>query len=123
MKGMKHLVLATMLGMSLGTSTVATVAVAEELPQAKIAADDTVVTEHSATINGQRFKYTATTGTQPVFNENGEATAALFFTYYERQGVKNREERPLLISFNGGPGSASVWMHIAYTGPTSRHLA
>ena len=119
MKGMKHLVLATMLGMSLGTSVVATAAVAQELPQAKIAADETVVTEHSTTINGQRFKYTATTGTQPVFNENGEATAALFFTYYERQGVKNREERPLLISFNGGPGSASVWMHVAYTGPKS----
>ena len=119
MKGMKHLVLASMLGLSMGTSLVATSALAQELPQAKIAADDVVRTEHSATINGERFKYTATTGTQPVFNENGDAIAALFFTYYERQGVKNREERPLLISFNGGPGSASVWMHIAYTGPKS----
>lgn len=89
----------------------------ESAPSAKIAADDVVVTEHRANINGERFEYTATTGTQPVFNAEGEATAALFFTYYERQGVKNREERPLLISFNGGPGSASVWMHIAYTGP------
>ncbi|MDS0219629.1 carboxypeptidase [Pseudidiomarina andamanensis] len=102
----------------MGSSLVVT-ATATELPEAKIAADDTVVTEHSTTINGQRFKYTATTGTQPVFNEDGEATAALFFTYYERQDVKNRAERPLLISFNGGPGSASVWMHIAYTGPKS----
>ncbi|MDN7125095.1 S10 family peptidase [Pseudidiomarina terrestris] len=88
-------------------------------PVAKIAADDVVVTNHRASINGERFEYTATTGTQPVFNDEGEATAALFFTYYERQDVKNREERPLLISFNGGPGSASVWMHIAYTGPKS----
>ncbi|MDX1428372.1 MAG: carboxypeptidase, partial [Salegentibacter mishustinae] len=31
--------------------------------------------------------------------------------------IKNTENRPLVISFNGGPGSASVWMHIAYTGP------
>lgn len=114
MKGMKHLILAVMMGSSLVVTATAT-----ELPEAKIAADDTVVTEHSTTINGQRFKYTATTGTQPVFNEDGEATAALFFTYYERQDVKNRAERPLLISFNGGPGSASVWMHIAYTGPKS----
>ncbi|SFR57852.1 Carboxypeptidase C (cathepsin A) [Pseudidiomarina maritima] len=114
MKGMKHLIFAVMMGSSLVVTATAT-----ELPEAKIAADETVVTEHSTTINGQRFKYTATTGTQPVFNENGEATAALFFTYYERQGVKNREERPLLISFNGGPGSASVWMHVAYTGPKS----
>ncbi|GAB3298319.1 S10 family peptidase [Pseudidiomarina andamanensis] len=114
MKRMKHLILAVMMGSSLVVTATAT-----ELPEAKIAADDTVVTEHSTTINGQRFKYTATTGTQPVFNEDGEATAALFFTYYERQDVKNRAERPLLISFNGGPGSASVWMHIAYTGPKS----
>ncbi|PHR63344.1 S10 family peptidase [Pseudidiomarina marina] len=114
MKGMKHLILAVMMGSSLVVTATAT-----ELPEAKIAADETVVTEHSTTINGQRFKYKATTGTQPVFNEDGEATAALHFTYYERQGVKNREERPLLISFNGGPGSASVWMHVAYTGPKS----
>src|SRR5699024_7184382 len=43
--------------------------------------------------------------------------AALYYTYYERKDVKNRAERPLVISFNGGPGSGSVWMHIAYTGP------
>jgi carboxypeptidase C (cathepsin A) len=41
----------------------------------------------------------------------------LFYTYYERSDVKDRASRPLVISFNGGPGSASVWMHIAYTGP------
>jgi carboxypeptidase C (cathepsin A) len=38
-----------------------------------------------------------------------------YFTYYERSDVKI--VLPLVISFNGGPGSASVWMHIAYTGP------
>ena len=43
--------------------------------------------------------------------------ASLCYTYYKRSDVKNDQNRPLLISFNGGPGSASVWMHIAYTGP------
>ncbi|WP_408056584.1 S10 family peptidase [Urechidicola croceus] len=43
--------------------------------------------------------------------------ASLFYTYYKRTDVKSDENRPLIISFNGGPGSASVWMHIAYTGP------
>jgi hypothetical protein len=43
--------------------------------------------------------------------------AGLFYTYYERSDTKDRSARPLVISFNGGPGSASVWMHIAYTGP------
>ena len=115
MKGMKKLILAAMIGASISVPLSAVAAV--DVPVARIQADEVVVSEHSATINGQRFKYKAMTGTQPVFNESGDAIAALHFTYYERQGVKNQEERPLLISFNGGPGSASVWMHIAYTGP------
>ncbi len=79
--------------------------------------DSTVVTEHKTTINGDRVNYTATTGTQPVWNDEGDAVAALHYTYYKRSDVKDDSTRPLVISFNGGPGSASVWMHIAYTGP------
>ncbi len=79
--------------------------------------DSTVVTNHSTTIKGKTIKYTATCGTQPVWNEDGKVTASLFYTYYTRDGISDRSTRPLLISFNGGPGSASVWMHIAYTGP------
>lgn len=74
-------------------------------------------TEHRAQINGERVDYKAFAGTLPVWNDEGHPTATLQYTYYERQGVSNQEERPLLISFNGGPGSASVWMHVAYTGP------
>ena len=83
----------------------------------KIPVDTTVTTQHSVTVNGSAFSYTATTGTQPVWDEHGKPIAALHYTYYTRNGVKNRESRPLLISFNGGPGSGSVWMHLAYTGP------
>ena len=54
---------------------------------------------------------------QPVWNKEGTAIASLFYTYYRRDHVKNTNKRPILISFNGGPGSASVWMHMAYTGP------
>lgn len=80
-------------------------------------ADTTVITEHEVTIEGQRIPYTATTGTQPVWGEDGKPIASLFYTYYERSDVRDRAPRPLVISFNGGPGSASVWMHLAYTGP------
>ena len=80
-------------------------------------ADTMVKTKHSVTIKGQPVSYTATAGTQPVWNEDGKPIAALAYTYYERDGVKDKANRPLMISFNGGPGSASVWMHIAYTGP------
>lgn len=69
------------------------------------------------TIKGQKVPYKTVTGTMPVWDEEGNVVAGVFFTYYERSDVKNRAERPLIISFNGGPGSASVWMHIAYTGP------
>jgi carboxypeptidase C (cathepsin A) len=79
--------------------------------------DTTIVTNYNATIDGKTFAYTATTGFQPVWDENGKPIASLYYTYYKRSDVKNIGERPLLISFNGGPGSASVWMHLAYTGP------
>jgi carboxypeptidase C (cathepsin A) len=86
-------------------------------PNISIDAESSVVTEHKTTINGKRVSYKATTGTQPVWNDKGEATATLFYTYYQRTDVKDTSQRPLIMSFNGGPGSASVWMHVAYTGP------
>ncbi len=83
----------------------------------KLIIDEQKTTKHSTKINGEKVKYTATTGTQPVWDKEGNATASLFYTYYQRSDIDNQAERPLLISFNGGPGSASVWMHVAYTGP------
>lgn len=88
-----------------------------EAQKIQIPVDTTVVTAHTVNINGQRISYTATTGMQPVWNEDREPVASLFYTYYKRDGIKDTKNRPLVISFNGGPGSASVWMHIAYTGP------
>ena len=78
--------------------------------------DTTVMTKHTTNINGKTVNYTAHTGTMPVWDDMGKPIASLFYTYYQRTNAGNKE-RPLLISFNGGPGSASVWMHIAYTGP------
>ena len=79
--------------------------------------DTLVVTNHKTTIKGQSISYRAETGTQPVWNEKGQPIASLFYTYYRRTNVNKGNERPLIFSFNGGPGSASVWMHVAYTGP------
>ncbi len=83
----------------------------------KLPIDTMVTTQHNVTSNGITFSYTAKTGTQPVWDEMGEPIASLHYTYYTRNNVKDRAGRPLLISFNGGPGSGSVWMHLAYTGP------
>jgi carboxypeptidase C (cathepsin A) len=68
-------------------------------------------------IKGKPVPYKATAGTQPVWDKEGKVIASLFYTYYQRSDVTNRDKRPLVISFNGGPGSASVWMHVAFTGP------
>jgi len=79
--------------------------------------DTMIMSNHEVTVAGNTFSYTAQAGTQPVWNEEGKVIASLFYTYYTRDNITDRSERPLVISFNGGPGSASVWMHIAYTGP------
>ncbi|MGX1023287.1 S10 family peptidase [Psychroflexus sp. MBR-150] len=76
-----------------------------------------VVTSHKVNIKGQSINYTTETGMQVYHNSDGKAKADLFYAYYKRSDVNNIENRPLLFSFNGGPGSASVWMHLAYTGP------
>ncbi|MGB0777297.1 MAG: S10 family peptidase [Flavobacteriaceae bacterium] len=73
--------------------------------------------EHQQVINGKKVSFQTTIGTQPVWNNENQVVASLFYTYYKRTDISTAENRPLLISFNGGPGSASVWMHIAYTGP------
>ncbi|MBX2913724.1 MAG: carboxypeptidase [Cyclobacteriaceae bacterium] len=80
-------------------------------------AESAVTSTASVTIKGKVVPYKVTAGTQPVWNAEGKPSAALFYTYYERTDVSDKSRRPLVISFNGGPGSASVWMHIAYTGP------
>ena len=79
--------------------------------------DHTVVSEHSVTVKGQKIPYKAIAGTLPVWNDSGKVVAGVFFTYYERLDVKDRAARPLVISFNGGPGTPSVWMELGYTGP------
>ncbi len=88
----------------------------------QIEADNAVITLHKTTANGVSFPYSATTGTMPVWDKAGKPVAAVFYTYYQRTDIKEKSKRPLLISFNGGPGSASVWMQIAYTGPKALNV-
>lgn len=83
----------------------------------KVPIDTMIVTSNTVTIKGVAINYEAKTGFQPVWNSEGQVTASLYYTYYKRTNDKLGNKRPLIISFNGGPGSASVWMHIAYTGP------
>ena len=87
------------------------------LAQRTLVEDTKVITNHTLNTGTSQWAYTAETGTQPVWDSQGKSIANLHYTYYTRDGIKDRKNRPLVISFNGGPGSASVWMHLAYTGP------
>lgn len=84
--------------------------------EADLLPDEPVVTQHSARINGQNVSYTAEAGWLPI-REAGKIAAKMFYIAYTRNGIQDKSTRPLLFSFNGGPGTASVWMHMGYTGP------
>ena len=91
-----------------------------DLPERTLPADWSRSQNDAVTIRGKRVPYEVTIGTQPVYGEDGKAQAALFYTYYRRSDLKNAEavaRRPLVVSFNGGPGSGSLWMHLGYTSP------
>jgi len=82
-----------------------------------VVVDSSVTTHHHVTIKGQEIPYTAQAGTMPLRDEDGKPIAGIFYTYYKRSDISNTDTRPLVISFNGGPGTPSVWMEIGYTGP------
>ncbi len=87
-----------------------------------IEAESSVVTNHFVTVNGTRIPYSATAGTLPVWSEDDNAVATLFYTYYKRSDVKDIKNRPIFFSFNGGPGAASIWMHMGYTSPRTLNI-
>ncbi|MDH4043143.1 MAG: carboxypeptidase [Gemmatimonadota bacterium] len=84
--------------------------------EADLLPDEPVVTQHTARINGQSVSYTAEAGWLPI-RDDGKTVAKMFYIAYTRNGVQDLAARPLVFSFNGGPGTASVWMHMGYTGP------
>ncbi len=79
--------------------------------------DEAVETHHTVVIDGQEIAYTATAGRMVMKNEDGKAKAVIFYIAYVKQGVTDPAQRPLTISFNGGPGSSSVWLHLGVLGP------
>jgi len=75
-----------------------------------------VVTKHSVTVKGKQLNYSVTTGFMPIRNAvSGDIEARIFFMAYTLDNAP--AGRPLMFSFNGGPGSASVWLHLGALGP------
>ena len=75
-----------------------------------------VVSHQQVTINGRVLRYTATAGRLPIKRPDGKIQAEMFFVAYTLDG-ENAAQRPLTFAFNGGPGSASVWLHMGALGP------
>src|SRR6266545_4629537 len=76
-----------------------------------------VVTHHQIQVGGKTLSYTATAGMMPIKNREGETEGRIFFMAYTLDDGGQRGRRPLTFSFNGGPGSASVWLHLGAIGP------
>jgi carboxypeptidase C (cathepsin A) len=75
-----------------------------------------VITHHQIVMNGKTLNYTATTGRLPIKRDDGKIEAEMFFVAYTLDG-QEAGKRPLTFAFNGGPGSASVWLHMGALGP------
>src|SRR4029077_2037002 len=75
------------------------------------------VTRHSLTLDGKAYPYTATAGTLLLRDDEGTVKASVFYIAYTLDGVKDPATRPVTFSFNGGPGAASLWVHLGAFGP------
>jgi len=76
-------------------------------------------TSHAIRLDGRDIKYTATTGTLPIRGDDGKVTARMFFVAYTRDG-EDVKTRPIAFLYNGGPGAATVWLHMGSFAP--RHV-
>ena len=89
----------------------------DDKPKDAVERDEPVVTEHEIEVDGATLKYTATTGMIPLEDSEGKEEARIFYVAYTKEDAGPKRERPLMFSFNGGPGSASVWLHLGALGP------
>lgn len=79
--------------------------------------EEFVETAHTVRIAGASIDYTATAGTMILTDDEGKQKATIFYISYMKTSVKDPGDRPITFSFNGGPGSSSVWLHLGLLGP------
>ncbi len=113
----RHLIPVFVVLLPLNSASAQQPAATPTAPPAAELKESTTVTKHTFDIGGQRIAYTATAGTIVLQDEKNKAEAAVFYVAYTRDDVTDRARRPMFYSFNGGPGTASVWMHMGFTGP------
>jgi carboxypeptidase C (cathepsin A) len=79
--------------------------------------EEKAVTHHTVTIGGKQITYTATAGALVLRNDQDEPIAFFGYTAYTKDGVSDATKRPITLSYNGGPGSSSMWLHMGVMGP------
>jgi carboxypeptidase C (cathepsin A) len=79
--------------------------------------EESSVTDHSIRVGDQTINYKATASTTLLKDDKDEPTALMYSTAYTRSDVKDFSQRPIAFIYNGGPGSASVWLHMGAFGP------
>ena len=79
--------------------------------------EESSVTDHTIKIDGQTISYKAMASTTLLKDAKGDPTASIFSTAYTRSDAKDMSARPIAFIYNGGPGSASVWLHMGAFGP------
>jgi len=79
--------------------------------------EESSITDHTVKIGAQTISYKATAATILLKNEKEEPTALIYYTAYSRSDTKDMAQRPIAFVYNGGPGSASVWLHMGAFGP------
>ncbi|MDE1150657.1 MAG: peptidase S10 [Azospirillaceae bacterium] len=84
---------------------------------ATVAAPHVFSSEHTGTFNGQKVRYKAMVAETFLTNPAGQRTASVYTTSYVRTDVPKGTVRPVVFVFNGGPGSASLWLHMGFVGP------
>lgn len=97
-------------------------ALSQEEGVAKEIADETpaaeaVTTQHSVRIDGSTIRYSATAGLALIHNDEEEPTGLFGYTAYIRDDIDDKSKRPIMFAYNGGPGSASIWLHMGVLGP------
>jgi carboxypeptidase C (cathepsin A) len=89
----------------------------EAAAQKPIPPEKSSVTKHEISLNGQTLRYTATAGTLLIRDDQEEPNASVFYVAYTLDGVADPTSRPVTFLYNGGPGSASMWLHMGSVGP------
>ena len=86
------------------------------------AEEKTSQTSHAIRLDGKDIKYAATAGTLPIRSEDGKVAARMFFVAYTKDGEDVRT-RPVSFLYNGGPGAASIWLHMGSFSPRRVQMA